>query len=188
MFEPKKILIEGNPILRKKCKAVKKPYSQEDIDLALYLHEYVKCSTQEEYIEKYNLRAGVGLAAPQIGINKKIIAIYIEYKDEEGNVEDVTEFALINPEMISHSSRKAYLLAGEGCLSVENNYEGIVPRYANVTVRGYDALLKEEIIIRLRGYEAIVIQHELDHLEGVLFFDRIDKKEPQKRIEGALEL
>ena len=53
MFEPKKILIEGNPILRKKCKAVKKPYSQEDIDLALYLHEYVKCSTQEEYIEKY---------------------------------------------------------------------------------------------------------------------------------------
>ncbi len=188
MFELKTILLEDEPSLRKKSKEVKQPYSSEDKATAKYLHEYLKFSCIDENIEKYHVRAGVGLAAPQIGINKRIISIYIVDRDENQQVIGAMEYALINPKIISHSVRQAYLLGGEGCLSVEKPHEGIVPRFANITVKGYDVLSEQDCTIRCRGYEAIVLQHEIDHLDGILFFDRINKKNPNQRIEGALEI
>jgi len=187
-MEIKSIVKDTSKSLREKCKEVAYPYSKEDIETAKYLHEYLVFASKEENQEKYNLRAGVGLAAPQIGINKRMIGVYIEYPNEEGKVEKVIQYSLINPKLISHSLRKAYLVNGEGCLSVEKEHEGYVVRSAIITVKGFDALTNSEVELKLRGYEAIVFQHELDHLDGILFYDRINKNNPFEKIEGALEL
>lgn len=191
MFEAKPILQDGNKLLRKKSKKVKKPYSQEDRDLAKYLHDYLAFTQKPENIEEGNIRTAVGLAAPQLGVLKRICAIRIEYFNDENDKEkvtSVTSFAFINPKIISYAQRKAYIIAGEGCLSITEEHEGYVPRAAFVTVQGYDALTEQELTVKLRGYEAIVIQHELDHLEGILFYDHIDKEDPFKKIPGALEI
>ncbi len=82
----------------------------------------------------------------------------------------------------------AYLESGEGCLSVENEHQGYVVRNARVTIRAFDLVQNQDVEIRARGYIAIVLQHELDHMDGILFYDHINKKEPNKPIEGALVL
>ena len=74
---------------------------------------------------------------------------------------------------------KIYIEAGEGCLSVNRETEGIVPRYARVTIEGYD-MDGNKIKIRAREDLAIIFQHEIDHLNGILFVDKIDKKNPYK--------
>ena len=81
--------------------------------------------------------------------------------------------------MISNSEEKIYVEGGEGCLSVNREVEGIVPRFARVTMEAYDI---DGNLFRVRGREelAVVFQHELDHLNGILFFDRIDKLNPFK--------
>ena len=68
---------------------------------------------------------------------------------------------------------------GEGCLSVNREVEGIIPRYARVTVSGYD-VDGNKIHVRAREEVAIAFQHEIDHLNGIIFIDRIDKKNPFK--------
>ena len=72
-----------------------------------------------------------------------------------------------------------YVEGGEGCLSVNREIEGIVPRYARVTVEGYDRD-GNKISVRAREELAIAFQHEIDHLNGILFYDHIDKKNPYK--------
>lgn len=188
MFEIKTIVKDSDELLREKSEPVKEPISQEDIDFALYLRDYLIFSSKEENCQKYGLRPGVGLAAPQLGVLKRVCAIYVEYFNENDEVEKTVEYAFINPKIISHSQRQAYLLAGEGCLSVDQEHPGYVKRYAFITVSAYDAIQKQYITVKLRGYDAIVAQHEIDHLDGILFYDRIDKNEPMKRIEGALEI
>ena len=164
-----KIVKDTEKSLRQPSVEVSEPFSKEDINLALYLHKHLLFAEKEENQKKYGIRAGVGLAAPQVGVNKRIIAVYINYDGHENKEDDYkTEFAIINPKIISHSVRQAYLLGGEGCLSVENAHEGYVPRYANITVTGYDCLTKQFINLKFRGYEAIVFQHEIDHCNGIL--------------------
>lgn len=184
-----KIVKDTEKSLRKPSVEVPEPFSKEDIDLALYLHNHLVFAEDEENQKKYGLRAGVGLAAPQVGVNKRIIAVYINYNGHENKEEDYkTEYALINPKIVAHSVRNAYLLGGEGCLSVENEHLGYVPRFANITVTGYDCLTKQYINIKFRGYEAIVFQHEIDHLDGILFYDHINKENPFQKIDKALEI
>ena len=72
-----------------------------------------------------------------------------------------------------------YVEEGEGCLSINRECEGIVPRYARVTIEGYD-IDGNKIKVRGREELAIAFQHELDHLNGILFVDRIDKNDPYK--------
>ena len=72
-----------------------------------------------------------------------------------------------------------YVEEGEGCLSINRDVEGIVPRHARVTIEGYD-IDGNKIKIRGREELAIAFQHELDHLDGILFIDKIDKKNPYK--------
>ncbi|WP_204171076.1 peptide deformylase, partial [Staphylococcus sp. GDY8P97P] len=74
--------------------------------------------------KKYKLRSGVGLAAPQINVSKKMLAVYIQ-DDGKGNQ---IELQLINPKIVSHSVQKAYLNGGEGCLSVDEAKPGLVHR------------------------------------------------------------
>lgn len=160
---------------------------QDEIDLVNQMHDYLVSSQDEKIREKYHLREGVGLAAPQIGKNIRALVVYYVTTDDEGN-EKVVDHRLINPKVISESVKLAYLGGGEGCLSVDKEHQGYVYRKYKIIVKAFDAKLGKENIITAYGYEAIVLQHELDHLDGILFYDHIDKKNPFKEIEGAVRL
>ena len=114
-------------------------------------------------------------------------AVAFDETDKDGNMVKY-EFMLVNPKIVSRSVQPAYLESGEGCLSVENEHRGYVVRNARVTIRAFDLVQNQDVEIRARGYIAIVLQHELDHMDGILFYDHINKKEPNKPIEGALVL
>ena len=90
---------------------------------------------------------------------------------------DDQEMMLINPKIMSHSINMIYLPEGEGCLSVNRPVPGFVPRYERIKVKAYD-IDGHEIIVQLQGYGAIVVQHEIDHLNGIMFYDRINKEHP----------
>jgi peptide deformylase len=89
--------------------------------------------------------------------------------------------------MISHSEELIYSSGGEGCLSVNRDVQGIVPRYARVTFTGYD-LDGNLIKYRAREELSIAFQHEMDHLNGILFIDHIDPKNPYKNKEYMREI
>ena len=80
-----------------------------------------------------------------------------------------------------------YVGEGEGCLSVNRDVEGIVPRHARITVDAFDENGKE-FTIRVREDMAVAFQHELDHLDGILFVDKIDKKNPYKNSDIMREI
>ncbi|GKV66049.1 MULTISPECIES: peptide deformylase [Sporosarcina] len=173
------IIREGHPALRAKAKEMTFPLSTEDRQLCDDLLEYIVNSQDDELCEKYNLRSGIGLAAPQVNASKRVFALHIP--DEEP---PLTNFIAINPKIISHSVEKTYLSSGEGCLSVDREVEGYVPRYSRITIKAFD---KEgnPIKKRLKGLPAIAFQHELDHLNGIMFYDHIDENAPYKDIDGA---
>ncbi len=106
---------------------------------------------------------GVGLAAPQIGVHQRVIVIDISPKSEKPDL-----IVAINPEII-HSEGNSY--EEEGCLSVPQ-YGASVKRHASVVVKALN-LEGEEIIYRAEGLLAIAFQHEIDHLDGVLFVDHL---------------
>ena len=110
----------------------------------------------------------MGLAFPQLGINERIIVIVHEV--EEGKFDN---YVVINPKIVSYSDELIAADVGEGCLSVNRDVEGHVPRYARVTVEGFDED-GNKIRIRAREELSIAFQHEIDHLNGILFYDRID--------------
>ena len=168
------IVKDNNPIIREKSKDVELPLSDEDRHLLMEMRQYVLDSTDEEKAQENNLRPAVGISAVQVGVNKKMTAIIL--KDGDGNV--VYDYALVNPKIISNSVEKVYLKSGEGCLSVEDEYQGYVYRSARVKVKAYDALNDKEILIKAQDYLAVVLQHELDHFKGTLFYDHINKKDP----------
>nr|WP_246625113.1 peptide deformylase [Fictibacillus nanhaiensis] len=168
----KNIVKEGQPILRQKAEEVPLPFSKEDVKIANELLEFVINSQDPIVSQKYQLRAGIGLAAPQIGVSKRIFAVHV--RDENGKL---FSYALLNPKMISHSVQMTYLDGGEGCLSVDRDVPGLVPRYAKITVKGYTPD-GSEVQLKLKGLPSICFQHEMDHLDGIMFYDRIDKKQP----------
>ena len=171
-----KIVKDSAKSIREKCKPVETPISKEDKELALSMVDYLIKSQDEEYAKKHNIRAGVGLAAPQIGINKRMFAIYYE------NEEEKIQYALINPKIIQNSIKKLALDSVQGCISVDNDHPGYVYRYDKIIIKGYDAITDKEVTITARGYDAIVLQHEYDHLDGILYYDRINKDNPTLEI------
>lgn len=176
MLTMKDIVREGNPILRQIAKEVELPPSEEDKETLQKMLEYLINSQDEEIAKKYGLRPGIGLAAPQIGVSKRMIAVHCV--DENGQLFSEGFF---NPKIISHSVEETYLENGEGCLSVDREIPGIVPRYARITVKG-TTLKGEEVTLRLKGILSIVFQHEIDHLNGIMFYDRIEGfEDPLKR-------
>lgn len=174
------IVLDGDPVLRRKADLVQLPLSEEDKNTLTDMIEYVRNSHDEDFCKEHNVRASVGIAAPQIAVSKQMLAISI--MDEDGDI----EFALVNPKIISNSTQKAYLENGESCLSVNPDREGYVPRYAKITVRAYNMLTDRFEDIRLKGYPAIVMQHEMDHLKGKLYYDHINPADPWQEVEGAL--
>ncbi|MCM3713032.1 peptide deformylase [Halalkalibacter oceani] len=168
MLTMKDIVREGDPVLRQVAEEVSLPLSEDDKATLQKMLEFVINSQDPEIAEKYALRPGVGLAAPQIGISKRMFAVHVT--DEQ---DQLYSMGIINPKIISHSVEETHLENGEGCLSVDRDIPGIVPRYARITVKA-TTLEEEEVTLRLRGMVAIVFQHELDHLNGIMFYDRIE--------------
>jgi len=173
----KDIIREGHDTLKKVAKEVSLPMSTSDKQTLYSMFEYLKNSQDEQISKEYQIRPGVGLAAPQIDVSKRMLAIHAT--DETG--EHLSSYMLVNPKILSHSEELTYLATGEGCLSIDREVPGHVLRYKKITVTGYQ--LKEDgelemITIRLKGYVSIVFQHEIDHLNGILFTDRIDPEQP----------
>ncbi len=181
MLTTKDIIKEGNPTLRKIAQVVSLPASEEDKKVLSSLMEYVQNSQNPDFVQEYNLRPGIGLAAPQINVSKRMIAVHLTDQDQ------LYSYALFNPKIISHSVEKAYLTAGEGCLSVDRDVPGFVPRHARITVTG-TTLEGEEVKLRLKGLPAICFQHEIDHLNGIMFYDHINQQDPFATPENAIAI
>ena len=172
MILMKNIIKEGNELLRKESVDVVLPLSIEDKTTLLDMVGYLFNSQNDTKAKELGLRPGVGLAAPQIGVNKKMFAILSN--DMEGKT---WLMAVINPRIVKKSKELIYLPGGEGCLSVDRETCGITPRHKRITVEAYLYNLQSSVVefkrFELRDYIAIVFQHEYDHLFGTLYVDTI---------------
>lgn len=175
MLKNKDILDEKDKRLRQISKEVTFPLNEKDKKTIDLMIEYLTNSQIEELEKKYNLRPGMGMAAIQLGIPKRYFVVVHEQEIKE----TFKNYVIINPKIVSQSEEIIYVEEGEGCLSVNREVEGIVPRNARITIEGYD-IEGKKIKIRAREELAIAFQHELDHLNGILFTDKIDKKNPYK--------
>ncbi|MFA6131584.1 MAG: peptide deformylase [Patescibacteria group bacterium] len=144
------ILTNPNPILRD----VSKPVEPAEI-LRPAFQKFL-----DEMIETM-VKDGVGLAAPQVGVGKRFIIVQTKSGPQ----------AFINPKIFSTSIRK--VSSEEGCLSVPGVW-GIVKRHSKVKVKALNRL-GEKVIIKASGLESIIFQHEIDHLDGILFIDKVEK-------------
>jgi peptide deformylase len=143
-------------ILRRPAKSITK-IDEEIVQLAEHMAETM-----------YNA-PGIGLAATQVGVQKRLLVADISPRTPESDL-----IVLANPEIVAAEGE---LTIEEGCLSVPD-YQAEVKRYEKITVRGLD-LRGEEVEIEAEGLLAIVLQHEIDHLNGILFIDRISRLKRQ---------
>ena len=185
------IIREGNPTLRAVAEDVTFPLSDQEIILGEKMMQFLHHSQDPVMAEKLGLRGGVGLAAPQLDISKRIIAVLVpnpEYADGNPPKEAYSlQEVMYNPKVVAHSVQDAALGDGEGCLSVDRNVPGYVVRHARVTVE-YFTKDGEKKRIKLKGYNSIVVQHEIDHTNGIMFYDRINPNNPFEIKEGLLIL
>ena len=123
MFKKLNILDEKDKTLRMISKDATFPLTDQDRDLIKRSIQELTYSQIEKYEKKYNLRPGMGLAFPQLGLLKRIIVIVHEY--EKGKFK---EYVVVNPVIISNSTEMIAADAGEGCLSVNREVEGHIPR------------------------------------------------------------
>lgn len=129
-----------------------------------------------DMIDTLNHEEGLGLAAPQVGISERIIIVRLNAKSSH----EMT-IAIINPEILSTS--KEIVMGEEGCLSLPDIYDD-VERYKEIRVRFQD-LSGTTQILDLEGMNARIIQHEMDHLDGILFVDRV-KEHSKKSHKGTI--
>lgn len=181
MYLMKDIIREGNPILKQVATDVELPIKNEDLIALKNMQEYVIASAIDELVKKYKIRPGVGIAAPQVGISKRMFAI---------NCEDFLNdnkrycLAVINPKITYKSKEMVYLPGGEGCLSVDRPTDNLItPRHYKIGVTAYfydfRTNLCKQKTMTLEGFPAIVFQHEYDHLDGILFTDKMFKNLPE---------
>ena len=147
---------EGDEILTKKCREV-----EEITDKILELGQDML-----DTMYKYD---GIGLAASQVGILKRVIVYDIKYFEEDEKPEP---HILINPVITSRS--KTMIEVEEGCLSFPDVYEKVL-RHEKVTVEYMDTKGKKKKI-NAKDIEAVVLQHEIDHLDGIVFLDRVEEQ------------
>jgi len=151
------VIGEKNPTLRKHCEEVQN-FDQEIENFA------------EVLIELMYYHEGVGLAAPQLGKNIRMVAV-TQWKEKGKTKKLLGEKILVNPVLLEHS--KETILFEEGCLSLPETF-GNVRRYQTIKVSYLDeqGLKHTE---QFSGYNAIIVQHEMDHLDGILFVDKLTK-------------
>ncbi|MCS7282297.1 MAG: peptide deformylase [Anaerolineae bacterium] len=165
------ILYSENPLLRRKSRKVQR-VTEEVEELIQDMFETMRAAN------------GVGLAAVQIGVPLRVIVVGIP-EDVEDPAAGTT-LSLINPEIVRASPEVEEGV--EGCLSVPG-WAGNVPRHVEITVRGLDRKGKP-VRMKARGYLARVLQHEIDHTEGILFLDRATEVWPveegeEEKVEAA---
>ena len=161
------ILNSEQPVLRQKAKKVKK------VDASIQ-------RLMDDMIETMRDAPGVGLAAPQIGVGLRVIVV--ETPEDEDDPQGGTQLQLVNPEILKFDGEQ---VGEEGCLSIPG-YVGIVKRALNVTVRGQNRKGKE-VTIKATGFLARVLQHEIDHINGVLFTDRLESPDQLFRLDENRE-
>ena len=154
----KKILKMGNPILLKEAEKVKKFDTSE-------IHELIK-----DMIETMKDAEGAGLAAPQVGESIQLVIFGVDKNERYPEAEEVPFTVLINPVITPLSQNKED--DWEGCLSVPG-MRGVVPRYKEINYKGFDQY-GNEIDRNVEGFHARVVQHECDHLFGILYPTRIE--------------
>lgn len=173
----KDVIKENNPNIRKKCEPVNLPISDEDLNILKEMDDYLTNGYDDEFVKTHDIRPGVGIAAPQIDVLKRMFCI--QAYDEKGYFH---HYCVINPKIISHSEALTYLDTGEGCLSVNRDVKGLIFRpkkiKANCFLYDFETNELAETTLTLSGYIAVVFQHEYDHLDGTLFVDRINKENP----------
>lgn len=152
------ILTYGNPILRRKSRIVK----PGDPDVAEGL--------LEQMILDMHSTGGIGLAAPQVGILKRIVVIDIPTETDGA-------LKLINPKITWASEEKGSCT--EGCLSLPGIFETI-ERPASVSVEYQDENFNPCVIEKAQGILAVCLQHEIDHLDGIVFIDHLDRAQKSK--------
>jgi peptide deformylase len=150
------IIKEGDPRLRQKAHKIKSP-------------EPGLKKIAEDMHETMDAAPGVGLAGPQVGVMRRIIVIHLaEDYAEEGSPE--IRMTLLNPEIVKGYGEEVGL---EGCLSIPG-WVGEVRRMTSITVKAMD-LNGRSVRIKAEDFLARVLQHEIDHLDGILFVDRMDE-------------
>ncbi len=150
------IRIASDPVLRQKSKRVR------TIDGSIN-------KLIDNMLETMHAAPGIGLAAPQIGVPLRVIVIGIPEEED---------IALVNPQVLR---RKGERLVNEGCLSIPD-YFGVVKHAESVTVKGRDRNGKE-IRIKANGLLAQVLEHEIDHLNGLLYIDHLESMDKLRKIE-----
>lgn len=158
-----KVLVAGDPVLRQ----ISKPVDRIDKKLQHFLKDMAETMYAED---------GVGLAAPQVGVLKRVVVI--DVGDELGLLE------LINPVI---TKREGSVVSGEGCLSVPD-FEGEVERAESVECEFTDRT-GQRMVLNASGLLAVCIQHELDHLDGILFVDKaqsLSRKEKKDTPQDAV--
>lgn len=152
----REIITLPHPVLRRKARKV--------TDFGPELQNLI-----DDMVETMRAAPGVGLAAPQVNVSQRLIVV--EFGDEEDETAPTKLFMVINPE-ITRSSRE--LVKGtEGCLSVPD-IVGEVERSVRVTVKGMNRY-GQPLKIKAKGWLARIFQHEIDHIDGVLFVDRAEQ-------------
>jgi len=156
------IVQADNPLLRKKSKKVKR--------FGRALQNLI-----DDMVETMHAVHGLGLAAPQIGVSQQVIVIQLP--EDEEDPQSGKLYVLCNPEIVKTAGEEE---SEEGCLSVPG-FVGDVQRAAVVTVKGLDRHGKK-IRIKAEGLLARAFQHEIDHINGALYIDRVDSPEKIRRI------
>ena len=151
------ILRIGDPRLRQVSNAVEEFDTPE-------LHDLV-----HDMFDTMAAADGAGLAAPQIGVPRRVMIFGVEMNPRYPDAEPVPTTVLVNPayDVVDDDMESGW----EGCLSVPG-MRGYVPRHAAIRYRGFDQY-GEAIEREVRGFHAVVFQHEIDHLDGILYPDRI---------------
>lgn len=158
MAEARSICLLGDPVLRQVAQPI---YSIRDSWVRALINDLI------ETLLKSN---GVGIAAPQVGISRRLLVVASHPNPRYPNAPEMKPTAMINPHLISHSDET--VCDWEGCLSVPG-IRGLVPRYQVIEIGYTDAcgkLQRQE----LEGFVARIFQHEFDHLEGRVFLDRVE--------------
>lgn len=171
----RKILTYPDPYLRKKCGDV------EEIDGELL-------ELLDDMADTMYAAPGVGLAASQVGVDKRVIVVDAMPRDKEEEEEEEYDrsglIELINPEIVSSEGE---IVGEEGCLSIPGFLSDVKRKYS-VTVQGYN---REGKLVEIEAEDLLsrVFQHEIDHLDGVLFIDRLGRLKRElliRKIEKAL--
>lgn len=166
------ICYDDNQKIREVSEVLVFPLTEEDKQAIAKMISYIDACYYDEF-DQYKIRAGIAIAGVQIHYLKKVA--YIHLNDEE-DVEH--EYLIANPHIIFESYTKGYVQGGEGCLSVEIDKYGLVPRSYHIKVKATNVFNQKSIEIEAKGILAICLQHEIDHLNGRLYYDKINLFNP----------